>query len=75
MEKNYYVVKREVNRVIDKQVSVIIANQASLNVIKLQLELTSKFPISEKAIRQRVDMHMKVNPNLQMEGMELVYYG
>jgi len=64
---NYYNDVQRANREVDTAVSEIVLRQgAELNINKLILDITSKFPVGDKVVTKRINLMMKVNKSLRL---------
>jgi hypothetical protein len=71
---NYYVNKQRSNVLIKGKINeLIIGNVDSIHITKTIIEITETLPVSEKSVRERIEILVSINPRLVQVDDEIIY--
>lgn len=69
---NYYAEQKKAFQALDNKIRTNLEENGKINVTKAILELTADFAVSEKALNNRIEGYLTVNPNLDLKGGWLI---
>lgn len=67
MTLKLYKEQQSANQQIDAVIVGAIKNHGSFSVPQLILQVTASYPVSEKHVMKRLDLHLRVNDNVVIE--------